>query len=59
NTFKKNTVIVENYLMIILIFIMAGIHFLFSNFGTLGINIYIIFILILDIVLYKLAFKIK
>ncbi|CEN85175.1 hypothetical protein [Paraclostridium sordellii] len=59
NIFKKNTVIVENYLMIILIFIMAGIHFLFSNFGTLGINIYIIFILILDIVLYKLAFKIK
>ncbi|MFR4765904.1 MAG: hypothetical protein ACLUAF_08120 [Paraclostridium sordellii] len=59
NILKKNTVIVENYLMIILIFIMAGIHFLFSNFGTLGINIYIIFILILDIVLYKLAFKIK
>ena len=59
NVLKKNEGIVENYLMIVLIFIMAGIHFLISIVGTLAVNIYLIFILTLDIVLYRSAFKIK
>lgn len=59
NVLKKNDAIVENYLIIILIFIMAGIHFIVSIFGTLAVNIYIIAILIVNIYLFKSAFKIK
>ncbi|MBC6005017.1 MAG: hypothetical protein E7C86_06180 [Paeniclostridium sordellii] len=57
NILKKNEAIVENYLMIILIFIIAAIHFLVSIFGTLAVNIYIIAILTADIFLYKSVFK--
>lgn len=59
NVLKKNYAIVENYLMIVLIFIMAAIHFIISIFGTLAVNIYIIVILIVDMLLYKSSFKIK
>lgn len=59
NVLKKNYAIVENYLMIVLIFIMAGIHFLVSLFGILAVYIYIISLLIVNIILYKSAFKIN
>jgi len=59
NVLKKIDAIVENYLMIVLVCIMAGIHFIVSIFGTLAVNIYIIAILIVNIYLFKLVFKIK
>lgn len=59
NVVKKNDSIVENYLMIILIFIMAGVHFVISIISPLAVNIYIIVILIVNIVLFKSAFKMK
>lgn len=59
NVLKKNYAIVENCLMIVLIFIMAGIHFVGSIFGTLALNIYIIALLIINIFLFKSSFKTK
>lgn len=59
NVLKKNYAIVEKYLMIVLIFIMVGIHFIVSIFGTLAINIYIIVILMVNMLLYKSVFKMK
>ncbi|MEG2788827.1 MAG: hypothetical protein RR942_13530 [Romboutsia sp.] len=57
NVVKKNYAIVENYLMIVLVLIMAGIHFVSSIFGVLGLNIYIVALLIINIFLFKSAFK--
>ncbi|MEG0873653.1 MAG: hypothetical protein RSG48_06885, partial [Clostridia bacterium] len=57
NVVKKNYAIVENYLMIVLVLIMAGIHFVSSIFGVLGLNIYIVALLIINIFLFKWAFK--
>ncbi|MPM91183.1 hypothetical protein SDC9_138310 [bioreactor metagenome] len=59
NIFKKNYAILDNYLMIVLTIIMAGIHFVISLFGTLPLNIYIIVLLIINIILYKLAFRVR
>lgn len=59
NMLKKNDSIAENYLMIILTFIMGVIHFVISLISPLAVNIYIIIILVLDTVLYKSAFKMK
>jgi hypothetical protein len=59
NVLKKNDAIVENYLMIVLVCTMAAIHFIVSIFGTLAVNIYIIAILIVNIALFKLVFKMK
>lgn len=57
NIFAINYSISENYLMIVLICIMAGIHFIVSIFGTLAVNVYIIVILIVNIYLFKSSFK--
>ncbi|MDK2586868.1 hypothetical protein QOZ83_13465 [Romboutsia sedimentorum] len=57
NIFAINYSISENYLMIILTCIMAGIHFIVSIFGTLAVNVYIIVILIVNIYLFKSSFK--
>lgn len=59
NIFKKNYAILDNYLMIVLTLIMAGVHFVISLFGTLPLNIYMIALLIINIILYKLAFRVK
>ncbi|MCR8744394.1 hypothetical protein [Romboutsia lituseburensis] len=59
NIFKKNYAILDNYLMVVLTLIMAGIHFVISLFGTLPLNIYIIAILIINIILYKLTFRVR
>lgn len=57
NLLKKNEGIVENYLIFVLIIIMAGIHFLISIISPLAVNIYIIVILIINIALFKSSFK--
>lgn len=54
---KKNNYNTLFYLIIILIFIMAGIHALITFLGSIFINIYILILLLLDIVLYKITFK--
>ncbi|CEO13605.1 hypothetical protein [Paraclostridium sordellii] len=59
NVIKRKDSILENYLMGALTIIMAGIHFITSVFGTVVVNIYIIFIFIVNILMYKSAFKIK
>lgn len=56
---KKNESIATNYLIIILVFIMACIHFLISIFGNVSINIYILILLVLDIMLFKVTFKLN
>ena len=57
NVIKKNDSILENALMGVLTFILAGIHFIVSIFGTLAVNIYIIVIFIVNMILYKSIFK--
>lgn len=56
---KSGEGLVEGLLLMGLIGIMAGIHFAISSISILALNIYIIAILIVNIVLSKLVFKMK
>lgn len=59
NVLKKNEGIVENYLMMILILIMGGIHLLISFIGGLAVSMYLIVILIVDLILFKKTFNMR
>ena len=59
NVLKKNEGIVENYLMMFLILIMAGIHLLISFIGGLAVSMYLIVILIVDLILFKKTFNMR